>query len=98
MSLKRGARFQHLTAQLIARYAASAAHKRVCYRAYKTPLEALLALHKPSLYLRPGLTVNALKRAGQPRCDTVAISCDRIHILSLLYLRFPCLTQRPSIN
>src|SRR5271156_271185 len=38
--------------------------KRICYRRYQTPLETLLALHNPAQYLRPGLTINALRRIG----------------------------------
>jgi len=36
--------------------------KRVRYKRYQTPLETLLALHKPAQYLRQGLSINALKR------------------------------------
>ncbi len=46
--------------------------KRVRYKRYQTPLETLLALHKPAQYLRPGLSVNALKRIVAARSDTEA--------------------------
>jgi transposase InsO family protein len=46
--------------------------KRVRYRRYQTPLEALLALHKPAQYLRPGLSTNALKRIAAALSDTDA--------------------------
>lgn len=46
--------------------------KRVRYRQYRTPLEALLKLHDPGQYLRKGLTVNALKRVAATRSDTDA--------------------------
>ena len=46
--------------------------KRICYRRYQTPLETLLALHNPAPYLRPGLTINALRRIAAARSDTDA--------------------------
>ena len=46
--------------------------KRICYRRYQTPLETLLALHNPAPYLRPGLTINALRRIAAARSDTGA--------------------------
>lgn len=46
--------------------------KRVRYRRYQTPLETLLALHKPAQYLRQGLSINALKRIAAALSDTDA--------------------------
>ena len=46
--------------------------KRVRYKRYQTPLETLLALDKPAQHLRPGLSINALKRIGAALCDTDA--------------------------
>jgi len=46
--------------------------KRVHYKQYRTPLEALLALEKPSQYLRKGLSIQALKRVGASMSDTTA--------------------------
>jgi transposase InsO family protein len=46
--------------------------KRVRYPEYRTPLEVLMALEKPSKYLRPGLSLNALKRVAAARSDTEA--------------------------
>jgi transposase InsO family protein len=46
--------------------------KRRRYRRYQTPLETLLALPKPQQYLRPGLTVDTLKRIGALMSDTEA--------------------------
>jgi transposase InsO family protein len=46
--------------------------KRVRYPAYRTPLEVLMALEKPSKYLRPGLSLNALKRVAIAMSDTEA--------------------------
>ena len=46
--------------------------KRICYRPYQTRLETLLALHNPAQYLRPGLTINALRRIAAARSDTDA--------------------------
>jgi transposase InsO family protein len=46
--------------------------KRVRYKLYRTPLEALLALRNPSQYLRPGLSINALKRVAATISDTEA--------------------------
>jgi transposase InsO family protein len=46
--------------------------KRVRYRRYQTPLETLLALDKPAQYLRPGLSINALKRIADALSDTEA--------------------------
>jgi hypothetical protein len=46
--------------------------KRVRYKRYQTPLETLLGLDSPAQYLRPGLTVNALKRIAGARSDTDA--------------------------
>lgn len=46
--------------------------KRIRYRRYQTPLETLLALYKPTQYLRPGLSTNALKRVAAAISDTEA--------------------------
>jgi len=46
--------------------------KRVRYKRYQTPLETLLALDSPVQYLRPGLSVNALKRIAAALSDTDA--------------------------
>jgi len=46
--------------------------KRVRYKRYQTPLETLLAMEKPSQYLRPGLSIHALKRIAHARSDTDA--------------------------
>jgi transposase InsO family protein len=46
--------------------------KRRRYRRYQTPLETLLALPKPQQYLRPGLTLDTLKRIGKTISDTEA--------------------------
>jgi transposase InsO family protein len=46
--------------------------KRVRYKRYQTPLETLLALDKPAQYLRPGLSINALKRIAGALSDTEA--------------------------
>ena len=47
-------------------------HKRVRYKRYQTPLETLLALDNPAQYLRPGLSINALKRIAAALSDTDA--------------------------
>lgn len=46
--------------------------KRVRYKLYRTPLEALLALHTPGQYLRKELSLNALKRVAATMSDTEA--------------------------
>jgi transposase InsO family protein len=46
--------------------------KRVRYKRYQTPLETLLALHKPAQYLRQGLSINALMRIAGALSDTDA--------------------------
>ena len=46
--------------------------KRVRYKRYQTPLETLLGLDKPAQYLRPGLSINALKRIAAAVSDTDA--------------------------
>ena len=46
--------------------------KHIRYRRYQTPLETLLALPNPAQYLRPGLSVNALKRIAAAISDTDA--------------------------
>jgi transposase InsO family protein len=42
------------------------------YRRYQTPLETLLALPRPQQYLRPGLTLDTLKRIAKTMSDTEA--------------------------
>jgi transposase InsO family protein len=46
--------------------------KRVRYKRYQTPLETLLKLDSPAQYLRPGLSINALKRVAGALSDTDA--------------------------
>jgi len=46
--------------------------KPVPYKRYQTSLETLLALEKPAQYLRPGLSINALKRIAGALSDTDA--------------------------
>lgn len=46
--------------------------KRIRYRRYQTPLETLLALYNPTRYLRPGLSIHALKRVAAAISDTDA--------------------------
>ena len=46
--------------------------KRIRYRRYQTPLETLLALPNPAQYLRPELSINALKRIAAAISDTDA--------------------------
>lgn len=46
--------------------------KRVRYKRYQTPLETLLALNKPAQYLRPGISINTLKRIAAAISDTDA--------------------------
>ena len=46
--------------------------KRVRYKQYKTPFEALAALENPSRFLRNGLTVDDLKRVQMAKSDTDA--------------------------
>ncbi|HEV2323457.1 MAG TPA: transposase family protein, partial [Terracidiphilus sp.] len=46
--------------------------KRIRYRRYQTPLETLLALPNPAQYLRPELSINALKRIAAASSDTDA--------------------------
>ena len=46
--------------------------KRVRYKRYQTPLETLLALDKPTQFLRQGLSINALKRIAGALSDTEA--------------------------
>lgn len=50
----------------------SKGRKRVRYRQYRTPLEALLAMDRPGQFLRLGLSLNALKRVAATRSDTEA--------------------------
>ena len=46
--------------------------KRIRYKRYQTPLESLLGLDKPAQYLRPKLSINALRRIAGARSDTDA--------------------------
>jgi hypothetical protein len=46
--------------------------KRRLYKLWRTPLEALLALDRPQQFLRPGLSVAALKRVAGAMSDTEA--------------------------
>ncbi len=46
--------------------------KRRLYKLWRTPLEALLALDRPQQFLRPGLSVAALKRVAGAISDTDA--------------------------
>ena len=46
--------------------------KRRIYKLWRTPLEALLALDRPQQFLRPGLSVAALKRVAGAMSDTEA--------------------------
>jgi transposase InsO family protein len=46
--------------------------KRHFYKLWRTPLETLLALDRPRQYLRPGLSINALKRVAAAMSDTEA--------------------------
>ena len=46
--------------------------KRRLYKLWRTPLEALLALDRPQQFLRPGLSVAALKRVAAAISDTEA--------------------------
>jgi hypothetical protein len=46
--------------------------KRRIYKLWRTPLETLLALDRPQQYLRPGLSVAALKRVAAAMSDTEA--------------------------
>lgn len=48
--------------------------KRIRYKRYQTPLETLLGLNNPTQYLRPGLSINALKRVASALSDTDAAS------------------------
>ena len=50
----------------------SKGRKRVRYKRYRTPLETLLAMEKPNQYLRPGLSIQALKRIQMAQSDTDA--------------------------
>ena len=52
----------------------SKGRKRVRYKEYRTPLETLVALDQPGQYLRPGLSLNALKRVAAAMSDTEAAS------------------------
>lgn len=46
--------------------------KRRLYKLWQTPFEKLLSLHRPQQFLRPGLTINALKRVAATMSDTEA--------------------------
>jgi len=46
--------------------------KRIRYKHYRTPLESLLAMEKPGRFLRPELSVNALRRIQMANSDTDA--------------------------
>ena len=46
--------------------------KRRLYKLWRTPLEVLLALDRPQQFLRPGLSVAALKRVAGAMSDTEA--------------------------
>jgi hypothetical protein len=46
--------------------------KRRLYKQWQTPFEKLLSLHRPQQFLRPGLTINALKRVAATMSDTEA--------------------------
>jgi hypothetical protein len=46
--------------------------KRRIYMRWRTPLETLLALDRPQQYLRPGLSIKALKRVAAAMSDTEA--------------------------
>ena len=50
----------------------SKGRKRIRYRQYRTPLETLLELDNPAQFLRPGLSLNALKRVAAAHSDTEA--------------------------
>jgi len=46
--------------------------KRRLYRRWQTPFEKLLSLDRPQQFLRPGLSINALKRVAATMSDTDA--------------------------
>jgi hypothetical protein len=46
--------------------------KRRLYRRWQTPFEKLLSLDRPQQFLRPGLSINALKRVAATMSDTGA--------------------------
>jgi transposase InsO family protein len=46
--------------------------KRRLYKQWRTPFEKLLSLHRPQQFLRPGLSINALKRVAATMSDTEA--------------------------
>ena len=46
--------------------------KRRLYKHWQTPFEKLLSLHRPQQFLRPGLSINALKRVAANMSDTEA--------------------------
>jgi len=46
--------------------------KRRRYKQWQTPLETLLSLDRPQQYLRPGRSINALKRVAASVSDTEA--------------------------
>ena len=47
--------------------------KRRLYKQWRTPLETLLALDRPQRFLRPGMTIAALKRVAASLSDTEAV-------------------------
>jgi len=46
--------------------------KRRIYKQWQTPFEKLLSLHRPQQFLRPGQSINALKRVAASMSDTEA--------------------------
>jgi hypothetical protein len=46
--------------------------KRRLYKQWQTPFEKLLSLDRPRQFLRPGLSLAALKRVAATRSDTEA--------------------------
>ena len=46
--------------------------KRRLYKQWQTPFEKLLSLKQPQQFLRPGLSINALKRVAASMSDTEA--------------------------
>ena len=46
--------------------------KRRLYKQWQTPFEKLLSLDRPQQFLRPGLSINALKRVAATMSDTEA--------------------------
>jgi hypothetical protein len=50
----------------------SKGRKRRLYKLWRTPLETLLSLDRPQQFLRPGLSLGALKRVAASMSDTEA--------------------------